>query len=131
MTEYLLFMQRLLLVLLGLVCANYVSAYNFKAENQDGVVIYYDCIESIAIVTSGDEQYEGTVRIPATVKSIADYAFSNCGKLKKVVSEIKNTFEIDESVFSSLPEDAVLYVPKGTKEAYESIGGWNIKNSIR
>lgn len=62
MTEYLLFMQRLLLVLLGLVCANYVSAYNFKAENQDGVVIYYDCIESIAIVTSGDEQYEGTLR---------------------------------------------------------------------
>ena len=131
MTEYLLLMQRLLLVLVGLVYANYVCAYNFKAENQDGVVIYYDCIESIAIVTSGEGQYEGTVRIPATVKSIADYAFSNCGKLKKVVSEIKNPFEIDESVFSSLPEDAVLYVPKGTKEAYESIGGWNIKKSIR
>ena len=71
------------------------------------------------------------VEIPKTVTSIADYAFSNCGKLKEVVSEIKNPFEIDESVFSSLPEDAVLYVPKGTKEAYESIGGWNIKKSIR
>lgn len=115
MTEYSLLMQRLLLVLVGLVYANYVCAYNFKAENQDGVIIYYDCIESVAIA-SGEGQYEGTVRIPATVKSIADYAFSNCGKLKKVVSEIKNPFEIDESVFSSLPEDAVLYVPKGTKK---------------
>lgn len=311
MTEYLLFMQRLLLVLLGLVCANYVEAYDFTAKNEDDVVIYYNYNGAIAIVTSGEQQYEGTVRIPATVTndgityevkligpkaffncgaltsveipssvvaigsfafyfclslksidihgnvmaigdrafaecqnmetirlsegllsigawtfennlkvqsvcipasvkeigagvlsensamttitvapgnksydsrkncnaiietasntpisgcqntriphevvaigksafygcqnlflveipktvtSIADYAFSNCGKLKKVVSEIKNPFEIDESVFSSLPEDAVLYVPKGTKEAYESIGGWNIKKSIR
>ena len=88
MTEYLLFMQRLLLMLVGLVYANYVCAYNFKAENQDGVIIYYDCIESVAIVTSGEGQYEGTVRIPATVtndgityevKLIGPKAFFNCG----------------------------------------------------
>ena len=80
-------------VLLGLVCANYVEAYDFTAKNEDDVVIYYNYNGAIAIVTSGEQQYEGTVRIPATVtndgityevKLIGPKAFFNCGALTSV-----------------------------------------------
>ena len=67
MNMYLSFMQRMLLMVVGLVYASYVSAYAFKAENEDGVTIYYEINGNNVTVTSGDQRYEGDVRIPATV----------------------------------------------------------------
>ena len=93
--EYLLScMQRLLFMLVCLVCTNQVYAYDIKAANDDGVVIYYNIQGKNAIVTSGDEKYTGDVRIPATVicneepysvVAIGNSAFLGCGALTSVV----------------------------------------------
>ena len=98
MNMYLSFMQRMLLMVVGLVCASYVSAYDFKAENEDGVTIYYEINGNNVTVTSGDQRYEGDVRIPATVMNedvsynvtaIGAKAFYFCDKLTAI--EIPST----------------------------------------
>lgn len=79
MNKHLSFMQRMLLMLVGLVCASQVSAY--EAENEDGVTIYYNLDGTNAIVTSGDSEYAGDVKIPATV--VADgitYTVTHIGR---------------------------------------------------
>ena len=71
-----------------------------------------------------------SIEIPSSVTAIGEYAFNQCSKLTKVVSKIREPFKIDSSVFRSIPGNAVLYVPLGTKEAYESVDGWNFSEII-
>ena len=77
------------------------------------------------------------LELPSTLDSIGDYAFYRCSNLSRVVSRIKTPFKISKSVFCY--EDywendaqvfrnspATLYVPTGTKSAYEAYEGWNM-----
>ena len=72
-----------------------------------------------------------TISIPKTVTEISSWAFSRCGNLENVISLIESPFEIYETVFSVESEPSLvfttakLYVPKGTKEKYETTKGWN------
>ena len=86
----------MLLVLVGLLSAISVKAanYDFKAENSDGVTIYYKVSGDEATVVAGDEDYMGNIIIPEivtndaksyTVTTIDAYAFLNDGLLTKVV----------------------------------------------
>lgn len=54
-------------------------------------------------------------------------AFEGCENLRSVYVEYRNPSKIDisEGCFNSLPDDAILYVPAGTKEKYEAIATWN------
>ena len=66
-----------------------------------------------------------TVSIGNSVTSIGGRAFSGCTGVKKVYSEIKEPFAIDENVFGlNLVTSAILYVPKGTKSKYQATDGW-------
>lgn len=66
--------------------------------------------------------------ISNSVKTIQSSAFSGCDKQCVVYSYIEKPFEI-ENVFSvdMLGNDPIktLYVPKGTKEAYQNTSGWD------
>ena len=65
-----------------------------------------------------------SVTIGNSVTSIGESAFWNCNDLKVVRSKIKKPFTIATNVFETLPSDAILYVPKGTKEIYHATEGW-------
>lgn len=65
-----------------------------------------------------------SVTIPNSVTSIGNRAFAECTNLTSVISEIKNPYEIDESVFY-INSKATLTVPAGTKEKYKNTKGWN------
>ena len=65
-----------------------------------------------------------SITISENVTSIGERAFSGCRSLTSVYSLIENPFEIANSVFERIADDATLYVPKGTKEAYETTEGW-------
>lgn len=64
-----------------------------------------------------------TVTIPSTVTSIASTAFYNCNNLSTVRVGIKNPITIDSEVFSNRFL-ATLYVPEGSKAAYEAAEYW-------
>ena len=57
------------------------------------------------------------------------YSFGGC-KLRTITSFITVPFTVSDDTFG-VGEDAVLYVPKGTKSKYESTDGWNkFKNIV-
>lgn len=70
-----------------------------------------------------------SVNLPKSLSSIGDFAFSSCTNLSIVKSEIKIPFVL-YNVFSFISTDATLYVPAGTKTAYESTAGWNFSNIV-
>ena len=66
-----------------------------------------------------------SVKIPNSVTSIGNQAFYGC-HLISVISKMENPCSIDGACFHyDVFNNATLYVPKGTKEEYESTDYWN------
>ena len=71
-----------------------------------------------------------SVSIPKSLESIDKSAFDGCS-LATVKSYLRKPIEIDADLFGDIPTTATLYVPAGTKSAYESAKGWNVfKNYV-
>lgn len=81
------------------------------------------------------------VTIPAHVEAIGTEAFGECMNLEKVVSYIRQPFEIGKYTFSNdddpesylprLSDKVTLYVPNGTRELYAATEGWKeFKNIV-
>ena len=63
-----------------------------------------------------------TVSLPATLTAIGDRAFGGCSALAEVYSQIREPWQINDQVFTGLPEGAKLYVPQGTDQLYNAAG---------
>ena len=65
-----------------------------------------------------------SIYLPSSLSSIGKGTFLKCEQLCKVKSGIINPFNIDNSVFSGIADNAILNVPTGTKNKYETLSGW-------
>ena len=65
-----------------------------------------------------------SISIPNSVMSIYDEVFSGCSGLKEITSYIQEPFYIYNNCWNGVNKSIPLYVPVGTKEAYQSTGGW-------
>jgi len=66
-----------------------------------------------------------SIDIPNSVIVIGQEAFYNCTGLTSVTVEWTNPLAIESSIFENVDKSAcTLYVPAGTKEAYENAEGW-------
>lgn len=128
------FMQRMLLVVVGLVCTVHVSAYDFKVENDDGVTIYYHFLNNKqeVEVVSGDDPYSGDINlIPSVVygektypvTKIASNAFKDCLTLK-TVSMPESITEIGVQAFL----DCISLTSVQLSESLKTIGSSAFKN---
>ena len=61
--------------------------------------------------------------IPSSVKNIGNCAFMGCSDLTEVTVKILNPLTIDKTTFSNRA-NATLFVPKGSKFAYEEADYW-------
>ena len=76
--------------------------------------------------------------LPSTLKSIGEKAFYRAEDLSEVISHIQVPFAIDENTFkeydfdleTTIPSRATLYVPFGTKGAYQEYAGWTMFKAI-
>ena len=68
--------------------------------------------------------------IPSTVTSIGSNAFKGCTNLASVTSLATTPPAAGTDVFININVDATLYVPKGSKSAYESALGWDLFTTI-
>ena len=66
-----------------------------------------------------------SVVIPNSLVEIGDYSFNYCTKLSLVISEIEKPYVIQDGVFRQISPNAVLKVPIGTKELYQSNYSWS------
>ena len=71
-----------------------------------------------------------SVYIPNSIQSIGENAFSGCSYLDDVTSYIEEPFDIPESAFANIANDASLDAIYGTKEKYQALTGWNVFNRI-
>lgn len=67
-----------------------------------------------------------TLRIPKSVRHI-DNAFLGCSNLNTLIMESRNPLDItvNSNCFDDIPDNAVLYVPAGTKNLYCQIDVWD------
>ena len=73
----------------------------------------------------------GKVTFSSRLVSIDNYAFSRNPRLSVIISKIEEPFSIDADVFEEdTYENAVLYVPKGSKSKYEAATGWSLFKTI-
>ena len=80
-------------------------------------------IEAIGVKAFRDMTKLFSVIIPNSVTTIGDNAFDGCDRLTSVTVGNKTPFTISESVFSNC-SNATLYVPAGSKAAYEEASVW-------
>ena len=84
----------------------------------------------------GESAFEGcnemtSVTIPSSVTKIEKNAFKGCSGLTAINSEITSPFDISSDVFdASITDNVPLYVPLGTKSAYQSAAGWSAFKTI-
>ena len=64
-----------------------------------------------------------SITIPNSVTSIGGHAFSNCTSLTSVTVENPNPVTIEQKTFSNRA-NATLYVPTGSKSAYQAADYW-------
>ena len=78
---------------------------------------------------AGHEKIE-TMTFHKNMTSIGDRAFEACPNLLKVVAWMAAPFAITNNTFTvyygQFNSDATLYVPKGTKTAYQNTQGWSL-----
>ena len=72
------------------------------------------------------------ITLPSNITEIGAQAFENCKKLKKIVSHIppEKLQPTGDFCFNGVPEDCILYVPRGAKSTYMNTNGWNSFNNI-
>ena len=69
--------------------------------------------------------------IGKSVQTMGDYVFDGCNALKEVTSRIENPFVISSNCFPiKVRNSALLKVPKGTKEKYQSTRCWMTFSNI-
>lgn len=69
------------------------------------------------------------ITLPSTITYLGSGAFAHCSQLMKVVCLAQQPPRMDQilwddSTFTAIPREAVLYVPKGTKATYEADASW-------
>ena len=72
-----------------------------------------------------------SVTIPSRVTSIGFRAFYKCSRLTSITVQAEVPPVADRAAFEEVPTDIPVYIPCGTKEAYQSAEGWkNFTNYI-
>lgn len=80
-------------------------------------------IEKMAFALSSIKE----ATLPETLTSIGVMAFMNCKNLAKVTVLATTPPTVQANTFNGINANAILYVPKGTKTAYEAQANWKNK----
>ncbi|MBO5584221.1 MAG: leucine-rich repeat domain-containing protein [Prevotella sp.] len=65
-----------------------------------------------------------SITIPNSVTSIGWGAFRDCSGLKEITSYIQEPFATDSYCWYNVNKSIPLYIPKGSKEKYQTTDGW-------
>ena len=92
-----------------------------------------ETVTNIGYCAFAGQRLMESVTLPKSLTSMEERVFENCDALKKVVVWMPVPFAIKDDVFynyGKFNSDASLYVPKGTKSAYQQTDGWSLFTSV-
>lgn len=98
-------------------CSSLKSVYIPDGVKTIGEGAFHNCFNLVSVF------------IPSSVTSIGSSAFSNCNNLNQVFSLIRSPFAINQNIFTTY-STATLFIPKGTKSAYQAKSGWKKFSNI-
>ncbi len=93
-------------------CSGLTSVTIPNSVTSIGIYAFFNC-SSLTSVT-----------IPNSVTSIGGYAFFNCSSLTNLKVDLETPLSIDDETFSNR-SNATLYVPAGSKSAYQNASYWS------
>lgn len=79
-------------------------------------------------LNSSNTQLTDVIFGPQVTSALTGYEFRNCDKVTSVTCLAKQPFSSPD--FFQIPQTAVLYVPLGSKQFYESATGWSAFKNI-
>lgn len=95
---------------------------------------YHDAVRTV-VIGEGVESIQGEtfmrydnierVILPSSLKELGFWTFYRCYQLREVVCFAEGPADIDSNSFEGIAEDAVLYVPDNSVEAYRRDANWN------
>ncbi len=94
----------------------------------DGYLVYKDATRSTLLACSSAAT--GSITIPHSVTTIGDMAFYKCSKIKSLTILTETPPVLEGDVFwhgyfvIDVHPDTPIYIPRGTKSAYQSAKGW-------
>ena len=113
-----------------------VTSINFSNVTKIGASACFGTTNLTSVTLNKVEEIEATafansglteLTLPATIKTIARTAFTNCKGLTKVTVKATTPPTVQANTFNGINANAVLYVPKGKKADYEAQANWKSK----
>lgn len=84
-------------------------------------------LSSIGIGTYNNCYSLSAMTIPATVQTLAPSVFSGCRFIKEYhLKKATPPTMASTSVFSGIADDCIMYVPKGSLQAYQTATNWSV-----
>ena len=117
-----------------------ITIPNSVTSIENGAFMYCPGLTSVTIPNSvisiGGSAFEycsglTNVVIGKSVAKIGEQAFRRCSNLAKVVNLNSTPQELVYDEFDGIADDAVLYVPAGSVDAYKAAAGWSVFSDIR
>ena len=96
----------------------------FRACSFTGSLIIPNSVTLIGTEAFANNYNLTSLSIPNSVTSIEDMAFWSCFTIEHVYSNITSPFPIEKRTFELYSSIAILHIPKGTKDAYNSFYNW-------
>lgn len=97
----------------------FVDCYNFSAVDIPEGVIYIEYFAFSNLVKPTE------LELPSTVTNILDEAFGNMNRLEQMIVNASVPPHIHSTSFMQTSRDIPVYIPVGTKEAYEKASNWS------
>ena len=114
-------------------CESTMIPHGIKTIGQNAFAMYQkpyiDIPESVTVIEgyAFAQSALTEVTLPCNITEIGAQAFENCRELRKIVSHIppEKLRPTGNFCFEGIPEDCILYVPRGAKSTYEKTEGWD------
>ncbi len=105
--------------------SNYYTSPFYSIASQITSFTFGDEVDTIPYAICDNMRNLQSITIPESVKSIGGSAFFGCTGLTAIQVEAQTPPQCGTNSFYNVPKDIPVYIPCGTKEAYQAADTWS------
>ena len=109
---------------------NYVSQIAYKTFNgcsgfTGDLVIPNEVTDINDYAFAGCSGFSGALSLPYYLTAVGEQAFANCNGLSSIISQAEEPPMLNATAFVDVDIDIPVYIPCGTRDAYQNAMGWS------